>query len=128
VTRQAIDDLKRQIPLMAYLEAQDCRPRRALSRGRWMGLCPLHEDRKPAFSSILTMICSTVTGAAVAAISSVSSNSTIGSTSLRPWLRCLAGTTTLRSFAPLPISITFSYSVTVKVQSTYTGAVSVPRK
>lgn len=49
VTRQAIDDLKRQIPLMAYLEAQDWRPQRSLSRGRWMGLCPLHQDHRPSF-------------------------------------------------------------------------------
>lgn len=49
MTRQAIDDLKRQIPLLAYLEAQDWRPQRPLSRGRWMGLCPLHQDRRPSF-------------------------------------------------------------------------------
>jgi hypothetical protein len=49
VTRQAVDDLKRQIPLMSYLEAQDWRPQRALTRGRWMGSCPLHQDRKPSF-------------------------------------------------------------------------------
>jgi DNA primase len=49
VTRQALDDLKRQISLMAYLEAQDWRPQRALTRGRWMGLCPLHRDHKPSF-------------------------------------------------------------------------------
>ena len=49
MTRHAIDNLKRQIPLMAYLEAQDWRPQRPLSRGRWMGLCPLHPDSKPSF-------------------------------------------------------------------------------
>ncbi len=49
MTRQALDDLKRQISLMAYLEAQDWRPQRALTRGRWMGLCPLHQDHKPSF-------------------------------------------------------------------------------
>lgn len=49
MTRQALDDLKRQIPLMTYLEAQDWRPLRALSRGRWMGLCPLHRDHNPSF-------------------------------------------------------------------------------
>ena len=49
MTRQAIDDLKRHIPLMAYLEAQDWRPQRPLSGGRWMGVCPLHEDHKPSF-------------------------------------------------------------------------------
>lgn len=49
MTRHAIDHLKQQIPLMRYLEAQEWRPQRSLSRGRWMGLCPLHADRKPSF-------------------------------------------------------------------------------
>jgi DNA primase len=49
VNRQALDDLKQQIPLMGYLQAHDWRPKRPLSRGRWMGLCPLHEDHKPSF-------------------------------------------------------------------------------
>src|SRR5215467_6035166 len=49
VNRQALDDLKQQIPLMGYLQAHDWHPTRSLSRGRWMGLCPLHEDHKPSF-------------------------------------------------------------------------------
>src|SRR6516165_11210610 len=49
VTRQTLDDLKQQIPLMGYLQAHDWHPARPLSRGRWMGLCPLHTDRKPSF-------------------------------------------------------------------------------
>lgn len=49
MTRQAVDDLKRDIPLLAYLEAHDWRPQRPVTRGRWMGLCPLHRDRKPSF-------------------------------------------------------------------------------
>ena len=49
VSRQALDELKQQIPLMDYLEAHDWRPVRRLSRGRWMGLCPLHEDHQPSF-------------------------------------------------------------------------------
>src|SRR6202521_5653881 len=49
VNRQALDDLKRQIPLMGYLQAHDWHPARPLSGGRWMGLCPLHEDHKPSF-------------------------------------------------------------------------------
>lgn len=49
VTRQAIDDLKRQTLLMTYLEEHDWRPQRSLTRGRWMGLCPLHQDHKPSF-------------------------------------------------------------------------------
>ena len=49
MNRQALDDLKQQIPLMGYLQAQDWHPARPLSRGRWMGLCPLHEDHQPSF-------------------------------------------------------------------------------
>jgi DNA primase len=48
VNRQALDDLKQQIPLMGYLQAQDWQPR-PLSSSRWIGLCPLHGDRKPSF-------------------------------------------------------------------------------
>src|SRR5258708_6179588 len=49
VNRQALDELKQQIPLMDYLKAQDWHPARPLSRGRWMGLCPLHDDHRPSF-------------------------------------------------------------------------------
>jgi DNA primase len=49
VNRQALDDLKKQIPLMGYLQAHDWHPARPLSRGRWMGLCPLHDDHQPSF-------------------------------------------------------------------------------
>ncbi len=49
MNRGALDELKQQIPLLDYLQAQDCRPARQLSRGRWMGLCPLHRDHKPSF-------------------------------------------------------------------------------
>jgi DNA primase len=49
VNRQLIDQLKEQIALMDYLQAHDWHPVRQLSRGRWMGLCPLHADRKPSF-------------------------------------------------------------------------------
>ena len=49
MNRQALDDLKQQIPLMGYLQAHDWHPARPLSRGRWMGLCPLHGDHKPSF-------------------------------------------------------------------------------
>ena len=49
MSRQALDELKQQIPLQDYLQAQDWRPARTLSRGRFMGLCPLHEDHKPSF-------------------------------------------------------------------------------
>src|SRR4051794_29200242 len=49
VSRKALDELKQQIPLLDYLQAQDWRPARALSGGRWIGLCPLHTDHKPSF-------------------------------------------------------------------------------
>jgi DNA primase len=49
VTRDALDELKRQIPVWDYLQALDWRPVRQLGRGRWMGLCPLHQDHHPSF-------------------------------------------------------------------------------
>jgi DNA primase len=49
VNRQALDELKRQIPLMGYLQTHNWQPARPLSRGRWIGLYPLHEDHKPSF-------------------------------------------------------------------------------
>jgi len=49
VSRRALDELKQQIPLLDYLQAQDWQPARHLSRGRLMGLCPLHSDHKPSF-------------------------------------------------------------------------------
>jgi len=49
MSRKALDELKQQIPLLEYLKAQDWQPARALTRGRWMGLCPLHTDHKPSF-------------------------------------------------------------------------------
>lgn len=49
MSRQALDELKQRIPLLDYLQAHDWRPARTLSRGRFMGLCPLHEDHEPSF-------------------------------------------------------------------------------
>ena len=49
MSRQDLDELKQQIPLLDYLQAHDWRPARTLSRGRFMGLCPLHEDHEPSF-------------------------------------------------------------------------------
>jgi len=49
MNRQALDDLKRQILLLDYLQAHDWRPTRRISRGRLMGLCPLHPDHQPSF-------------------------------------------------------------------------------
>ena len=49
VSNPALGDLKRQIPLLEYLQAQDWRPAQRLSRGRLMGLCPLHNEHQPSF-------------------------------------------------------------------------------
>src|SRR5437660_11640788 len=49
MNRQAVDELKRQIPLLDYLQAHHWRAARPLSRDRWMGLCPLHADHHPSF-------------------------------------------------------------------------------
>jgi hypothetical protein len=49
MSSQALDELKQQIPLLNYLQAHDWQPTRQLSRGRLMGLCPLHCDHKPSF-------------------------------------------------------------------------------
>ena len=47
--RQALDQLKHQIPLLDYLQGHHWQSTGRLSRGRWMGLCPLHQDHKPSF-------------------------------------------------------------------------------
>jgi len=49
VTRQALDELKQQISLLDYLQTQDWKPARRLSRSRLMGLCPLHAEHQPSF-------------------------------------------------------------------------------
>jgi DNA primase len=49
VTWPAVDALKQQIPLLDYLQRQDWKPARRISRGRLMGLCPLHLDHQPSF-------------------------------------------------------------------------------
>ena len=49
MNRQLLDELKQQIPLLDYLQAHNWRPVRRLSRGRLMGLCPLHPDHDPSF-------------------------------------------------------------------------------
>jgi hypothetical protein len=49
VSRHALDELKQQISLLEYLQAHNWRPARQLTRGRLMGLCPLHEDHQPSF-------------------------------------------------------------------------------
>ncbi|HEY6342572.1 MAG TPA: CHC2 zinc finger domain-containing protein [Bryobacteraceae bacterium] len=49
MSRQSLEELKQQIPLLDYLQAHHWHPARRLSRGRLMGLCPLHSDHKPSF-------------------------------------------------------------------------------
>ncbi len=46
---QELDELKQQIPLLDYLQSTDWRPARQITRGRLMGLCPLHPDHTPSF-------------------------------------------------------------------------------
>lgn len=48
VNRQALDELKQQIPLLVYLRALDWRQARPIGFGRFLGLCPLHEDHEPS--------------------------------------------------------------------------------
>jgi DNA primase len=45
----AVDAIKQQISLLDYLQTQNWKPARRISRGRLMGLCPLHLDHKPSF-------------------------------------------------------------------------------
>ena len=49
MTWPAVDALKQQIPLLDYLQSQDWKPARRISRGRLMGLCPLHAEQQPSF-------------------------------------------------------------------------------
>lgn len=49
MTWPAADVIKQQVPLLEYLEGQRWKPARRISRGRLMGICPLHRDRQPSF-------------------------------------------------------------------------------
>ena len=49
MNRKALDELKQQIPLLDYLRTYDWQAARPLTHGRWMGLCPLHNDRRDSF-------------------------------------------------------------------------------
>ena len=72
----AVEAIKRQIPLLDYLQTQSWKPARRISRGRLMELCPPHLDQKPSFLVDPAKIFSTAMAAAVAAISSDSSSCT----------------------------------------------------
>jgi len=48
MNRQLLDDLKRQVPLLEYLQAHQWRQARPIGRGRFLGLCPLHADHQPS--------------------------------------------------------------------------------
>ncbi len=60
MSRRALDELKRQIPLLDYLQAHDWRPARQLSRGRIMACVRCTKIISQACSSILSRTCSTV--------------------------------------------------------------------
>jgi DNA primase len=48
MNRQALDDLKRQVSLLEYLQAHHWQQPRPISSGRFLGLCPLHADHQPS--------------------------------------------------------------------------------
>jgi DNA primase len=49
MNRKALDELKHQIPLLDYVQAQGWQQARPIGFGRFLGLCPLHTDQKPSF-------------------------------------------------------------------------------
>ena len=49
MNRQILDELKQQIPLLEYLQAHDWQKARPVGSGRFLGLCPLHDDHQPSF-------------------------------------------------------------------------------
>ena len=49
MNRRVLDELKRQVPLLAYLQAHDWQQARPIGFGRFLGLCPLHADHQPSF-------------------------------------------------------------------------------
>lgn len=49
VNHEALHQLKQQIPLLDYLQIHNWQSARQLSRGRLMGLCPLHAKHKRSF-------------------------------------------------------------------------------
>ena len=49
MNREAIDELKQQIPLVDYLRTHGWQPARSVRGGGFLGLCPLHADHNPSF-------------------------------------------------------------------------------
>ena len=49
MNRHALDEWKLQIPLRKYLPALDWQQARPIGFGRFLGLCPLHDDHQPSF-------------------------------------------------------------------------------
>jgi DNA primase len=49
VTWPAADAIKQQVSLLEYLQSQSWKPARRMTRGRLMGLCPLHRELQPSF-------------------------------------------------------------------------------
>ena len=49
MNRNAIDELKQRIPLLEYAQAHGWKATRSVRGGRFLGLCPLHDDHNPSF-------------------------------------------------------------------------------
>ena len=48
MNRQLLDELKRQVPLLKYLQTHQWRQALPIGCGRFLGLCPLHDDHQPS--------------------------------------------------------------------------------
>ena len=75
MNRQALDELKRQIPLLDYLQAHDWRPARPLTAADGWGCALCMQITNQASWWIPTRTCSTATAAAAAVTSSALPNS-----------------------------------------------------
>jgi DNA primase len=49
MNQNAIDELKQRIPLLEYAQAHGWKVARSVRGGRFLGLCPLHDDHNPSF-------------------------------------------------------------------------------
>ena len=45
MNRNAIDELKQRVALLEYLQTHGWKAARSIRGGRFMGLCPLHDDQ-----------------------------------------------------------------------------------